>query len=266
MARSALLNVMVNAAVKAGRSLTRYFNDIEALQVSRKGPGDYVSKADQKAEKILHEELEKARPGYSFVMEESGEIKGDDPNNIWYIDPLDGTTNFLHGLPIFAVSIALMRNGRLEAAVIYNPIMDELYTAERGSGAYLNDRRIRVANRNNLHDCIVSTGIPHLGRGDHAQALREQREVMLECSGIRRTGSAAIDLAWTAAGRLDAYWENHLNAWDIAAGILLVREAGGFVSDSKGGDKMLETGSITVGNETIRNQLLKVVKRAETKA
>lgn len=180
MARSALLNVMVQAAMKAGRSLARDFGEVENLQVSRKGPSDFVSAADHRAEKIVREELQKARPSYGLVMEESGVIAGDDPQHRWIVDPLDGTTNFLHGIPIFAVSIALERNGQIVAGVIFNPAMDELYTAERGSGAFLNDRRLRVAARTALPDCVIGTGIPFLGRGDHGRCLTEMRHVMAE--------------------------------------------------------------------------------------
>ncbi len=262
MARSALLNVMVQAAMKAGRSLARDFGEVENLQVSRKGPSDFVSAADHRAEKIVREELQKARPSYGLVMEESGVIAGDDPQHRWIVDPLDGTTNFLHGIPIFAVSIALERNGQIVAGVIFNPAMDELYTAERGSGAFLNDRRLRVAARTALPDCVIGTGIPFLGRGDHGRCLTEMRHVMAEVAGIRRCGAAALDLAWTAAGRLDGFWEHGLNSWDMAAGLLMVREAGGFVTDIDGGDKMFETASIVAGNEKIQAQLRQLLKKA----
>ena len=193
MARSAILHVMVQAALKAGRSLTRDFGEVENLQVSVKGPGDFVSQADRKAEEIVYQELSKARPSYSFLMEERGSVEGSDPQHRWIVDPLDGTTNFLHSIPVFATSIALERQGQIVAAVTYNPIMDELFTAERGGGAFFNDRRIRVAARRKLTDCVICTGIPHLGRGHHGTALRELRNVMGESAGIRRTGSAAID-------------------------------------------------------------------------
>lgn len=261
MARSALLNVMVQAAMKAGRSLSRDFGEVQNLQVSLKGPGDYVSAADRKAEEIVHAELSKARPGYSFLMEERGEIEGDDGQHRWLVDPLDGTTNFLHGIPLFSVSIALERQGQIVAGVIYNPAMDELYTAERGGGAFMNDRRLRVAARRKLSDSVVSTGIPHLGRGHHGKALVDLRNVMGEVSGIRRLGSAALDLAWVASGRADGFWENWLAPWDIAAGILMVREAGGFVSDRTGGQAMFEDGTIVAGNEHIHKALLETLAR-----
>jgi myo-inositol-1(or 4)-monophosphatase len=261
MPRSALLNVMVQAATKAGRSLARDFGEVQNLQVSLKGPGDYVSQADRKAEEIIHNELSKARPGYSFLMEESGVVKGSDDQHRWIIDPLDGTTNFLHGIPIFAISIALERQGVLVAGLIYNPAMDELYTAERGGGAFLNDRRLRVAARRNLNDCVIGTGVPHLGRGDHGRYLVELRNVMGEVSGIRRMGAAALDLAYVAAGRLDGFWEDNLHPWDMAAGMLIIREAGGFVSDKTGGQDIFDSGGIVAGNEAIHGALLKALKK-----
>ena len=261
MARSALLNVMVQAAMKAGRSLSRDFGEVQNLQVSMKGPGDYVSQADRKAEDIIFTELSRARPGYAFLMEERGTVGGEDDQHRWIVDPLDGTTNFLHGIPVFSISIALERQGQIVAGVIYNPAMDELYTAERGGGAFLNDRRLRVAARSKLSDAVIGCGVPHLGRGQHGNFLIELRNVMGEVSGIRRMGSAALDLAYVAAGRMDGYWERDLSAWDVAAGILMVREAGGFVSDIDGGQDMLEGGSIAAGNEAIHRALLKTLKK-----
>ncbi|MDL2401165.1 inositol monophosphatase family protein [Rhizobium mayense] len=261
MARSALLNVMVQAALKAGKSLSRDFGEVQNLQVSVKGPGDFVSQADFKAQKIIHDELLKARPTYGFLGEESEEIKGTDGAHRWIVDPLDGTTNFLHGIPMFSVSIALERNGEIVGAVVFNPATDELYTAERGGGAFLNDRRLRVASRRVLSDCVIGCGVPHLGRGNHGKFLVELRHVMGEVAGIRRIGSAALDLAYVAAGRFDGFWEVGLSPWDMAAGILLVREAGGFVSDFNGGTDMLGTSSIICGNEHIQKALAEVVKR-----
>ncbi|MBN9221816.1 MAG: inositol monophosphatase [Mesorhizobium sp.] len=261
MARSALLNVMVQAAMKAGRSLSRDFGEVQNLQVSLKGPGDYVSQADRKAEDIVFAELSKARPGYGFLMEERGTVEGDDGQHRWIVDPLDGTTNFLHGIPLFAVSIALERQGQIVAGVIYNPAMDELYTVERGGGAFMNDRRLRVAGRAKLIDAVIGCGVPHLGRGQHGNFLIELRHVMGEVAGIRRLGSASLDLAYVAAGRMDGFWETGLSAWDIAAGLLLIREAGGFVSDMDGGQDMLDNGSVVAGNEIIQRALLKTVKK-----
>ncbi len=261
MARSALLNVMVQAATKAGRSLSRDFGEVQNLQVSLKGPSDYVSQADRKAEEIIHAELSRARPGYSFLMEERGVIEGDDGQHCWIVDPLDGTTNFLHGIPIFSISIALERQGQVVAGVVYNPAMDELYTAERGGGAFMNDRRLRVAARSKLSDAVVGTGIPHLGRGHHGKALVDLRNVMGEVAGIRRLGSAALDLAYVAAGRMDGYWEDWLASWDMAAGMLLVREAGGFASDRNGGQDILSGDSVVAGNERIHKALLKALAK-----
>lgn len=261
MARSALLNVMVQAALKAGRSLARDFGEVQNLQVSLKGPGDYVSQADRKAEEIIRNELLRARPTYGFLGEESAELIGTDGAHRWVVDPLDGTTNFLHGIPHFAVSIALERNGEIVAGVIYNPSTDELYTAERGGGAFLNDRRLRVAGRKAIADAVIGTGIPHLGRGHHGKFLVELRNVMGECAGIRRMGAASLDLAYVAAGRLDGFWEKPLAPWDMAAGIVMIREAGGFVADTAGGADIFSTGAIATGNEPILKALLDLLKR-----
>ncbi|GMB83555.1 inositol monophosphatase family protein [Shinella zoogloeoides] len=261
MARSALLNVMVQAAFKAGKSLARDFGEVQNLQVSLKGPGDYVSQADRKAEKLIREELMKARPTYGFLGEESEEIVGTDGAHRWIVDPLDGTTNFLHGIPCFAISIALERNGEIVAAVVLNPATDELFTAERGGGAFLNDRRLRVAARKNLSDAVIGCGVPHLGRGNHGKFLIELRHVMGEVAGMRRLGSASLDLAYVAAGRFDGFWERDLSAWDIAAGILLIREAGGYATDLEGGNAMLDNGTIIAGNEYIHKALREVVHR-----
>ncbi|HEV7255367.1 MAG TPA: inositol monophosphatase family protein [Mesorhizobium sp.] len=257
MARSALLNVMVDAARKAGRSLSRDFGEVQNLQVSLKGPGDFVSQADHRAEKIIFEELSRARPGYGFLMEERGAVAGSDDQHRWIVDPLDGTTNFLHGLPVFAISIALERQGQLVAGVIFNPAMDELYTAERGGGAFLNDRRLRVAGRKALSDCVIGTGVPHLGRPRHGHFLVELRNVMGEVAGIRRLGCASLDLAFVAAGRMDGFWEDPLSPWDVAAGMLFIREAGGYVTDRDGGQGVFEKGSIVAGNEYVHRALLK---------
>jgi myo-inositol-1(or 4)-monophosphatase len=248
---SPTLNVMISAARKAGRSLIRDFGEVEQLQVSIKGPANFVSNADHKAEEIIFKELSKARVGYGFLMEERGEVVGADATHRWIVDPLDGTTNFLHSNPMFAVSIGLEREGQLVAGVIYNPASDELFTAEKGKGAFMNDRRLRVAARKTLADTLVTTGIPHRGREGHPRFLKEVEVLMREVAGIRRTGSAALDLAFVAAGRFDAYWEHNLKAWDVAAGLVIVREAGGFVSDLNGGDKILESGDILAANPTL---------------
>jgi myo-inositol-1(or 4)-monophosphatase len=262
MLRSALLNVMVAAARKAARSLSRDFSEVERLQVSVKGPGNFVSAADHRAEAILREELAKARPGYGFLGEEGGLVAGTDTTHTWIVDPLDGTTNFLHGIPQFCISIGLERQGTMVAGVIYNPIADELFTAERGKGAFVNDQRLRVAARRNLSEAVFACGLPHRGRGDLALFRSEFAAIQDKVAGLRRFGSAALDLAWVAAGRVDGYWERDISPWDIAAGLLLVREAGGFVSDVNGKDTMMQTGSIVAGNETMHHELLKLLKGA----
>ncbi|MGO9483612.1 MAG: inositol monophosphatase family protein [Rhodomicrobium sp.] len=263
MPASALMTIMVNAARKAGRSLARDFGEVEHLQVSVKGPANFVSAADHRAENILYEELSKARHGYSFLMEERGLVEGPDKTHTWIVDPLDGTTNFLHSIPLFAISIALEREGELVAGLIYNPASGDIYTAERGKGAFLNDnRRLRVAGRPDLDNAVIVTGIPHRGKPGHEQHLAELSAIMRDAAGIRRTGSAAMDLAWVAQGRFDGYWERNIQAWDMAAGIVLVREAGGFVSDPDGRQNMLNTGAIVCGNEAIHGALLKRIAAA----
>lgn len=259
---SATLSVMVNAARKAGRRLARDFGEVENLQVSRKGPADFVSAADLKAEQILREELEKARPGYCFVLEEAGLIEGPDKTHRWIVDPLDGTTNFLHGLPHFAISIALEREGALVAGVIFNPVTEELYWTEKGKGAYLNDRRLRVSARNDLADSLIATGIPFSGRPGHSVFQKELATVMNRVAGIRRYGSAALDMAYVAAGRYDAFWERGLNVWDIAAGVLMIREAGGTVSDTEGQPKTLETGNVLASNGALHRPMTELLAKA----
>jgi myo-inositol-1(or 4)-monophosphatase len=261
MLRSALVNVMVAAARKAGRSLKRDFGEIEHLQVSLKGPANFVTAADHRAEEVLCNELAKARPGYGFVGEEGNLHEGSDKSHRWIVDPLDGTTNFLHGIPHFAISIALEREGTIVAGVIYNPANDELFVAERGKGAFLNDQRLRVAARRRLADAVIACGLPHLGRGDLALFRAEFAAVHEKVAGLRRFGAAALDLAWVAAGRLDAYWERDLSPWDMAAGLLLVREAGGFVTDLDGGDAMFAKASIIAGNEAMHGALLNLFRQ-----
>jgi myo-inositol-1(or 4)-monophosphatase len=264
MIRSALMNVMIAAALKAGRGLKRDFGEVENLQVSIKGPGDFVTAADKRAEKTLFEELSRARPGYSFIMEEAGFIEGSDKTHTWHIDPLDGTTNFLHGLPIFAISIGLERDGQLVAGLVYNPATDDLYIAERGQGAYLNNTRLRVAARRDLADALITCGIPPLNRAaEHTRFQSELAEVMRRAGNVRRLGSAALDMCFVAAGRCDAYWERGIKTWDMAAGIVLVREAGGFISDADGGPEMMANGTICCGNEFIHRRLLDLLRTAE---
>ena len=266
MPHSALLNVMIKAAFRAGKSLKRDLGEIENLQVSLKGPRNFVTAADRRAEEILRTELAKARPDYGFLGEEGGTHPGADKTHRWIVDPLDGTTNFLHGIPHFAVSIALERNGVIVAGLTYNPANDELYVAERGKGAFLNDRRLRVASRRQLAEAVVACGLPHYGRGDLAQARAEIFAAQRYFAGLRRFGAATLDLAFVAAGRFDAYWERDLSPWDLAAGMLLVREAGGFVSDIDGGDAVLAKGQVVAGNDTMHRELLRLLQAAEKEA
>ncbi|HZC58192.1 MAG TPA: inositol monophosphatase family protein [Xanthobacteraceae bacterium] len=262
MLHSAVLNVMIKAAHRAGRSLKRDLGEVEQLQVSLKGPRNFVTAADRRAEEIVREELAKARPDYGFIGEESGAHEGSDKTHRWIVDPLDGTTNFLHGIPHFAVSIALERNGAIVAGLVYNPANDDLFVAERGKGAFLNDQRIRVAGRQRLSEAVVACGLPHFGRGDLAVGRREIAAAQQHFAGLRRFGAAALDLAWIAAGRFDAYWERDLSPWDMAAGIVLVREAGGFVTDIDGHDSIFTKGSVVAGNYTMHRELLKLLKEA----
>jgi myo-inositol-1(or 4)-monophosphatase len=260
--RSALLTVMVGAAEKAARALKRDFGEIENLQVSRKGPSDFVSAADLKTEKTLIAELTKARPTFGFLLEESGAVAGTDHDHRWIIDPIDGTTNFLHGIPHFAISIALERAGQLIAGVILNPATDELFIAEKGGGAFLNNRRLRVSSRVALGDALIGTGMLYRGRGeaaDHEQFLGQLRRVMGATAGVRRMGAAALDLAYVAAGRFDGFWEMSLNPWDIAAGIVLVREAGGMVSDLVGPGDPLHTGHVLAANVALHDGLRSLI-------
>ena len=264
MIRTPLMNVMTAAALKAGRGLKRDLGEIENLQVSPKGPGDFVSLADKRAEKTLFEELSKARPGYGFVMEESGKVEGSDKTHVWHIDPLDGTTNFLHGIPMFAISIGLEREGQIVAGLVYNPADDAMYVAEKGQGAFTDNRRLRVAGRREMSQSLLGCGVPHLGKSrEHPRFKAELAEVMTSVVNIRRIGCVALDLAYVAAGKLDGFWERGLNSWDLAAGALLIREAGGYVSGCDGEENFLETGSICCGNETIYRQLLDLLKRAK---
>jgi myo-inositol-1(or 4)-monophosphatase len=266
MLHSAVLNVMIKAAQRAGRSLKRDLGEVEQLQVSLKGPRNFVTAADRRAEEIVREELAKARPDYGFLGEEGGAHEGSDKTHRWIVDPLDGTTNFLHGIPHFAVSIALERNGAIVAGLVYNPANDDLFVAERGKGAFLNDQRLRVAGRQRLAEAVVACGLPHYGRGDLALGRSEIAAAQQHFAGLRRFGAAALDLAWIAAGRFDAYWERDLSPWDMAAGIILIREAGGFVSDLDGHDAMLTKGHIAAGNETMHRELLKLLKEAGKQA
>ena len=245
---SALLKVMIDAARKAGRGLARDFGEVAELQVSKKGAGDYVSAADLKAEQVLVDELNKVRPGYGVLAEERGLVEGTDKTHTWIIDPLDGTTNFLHAIPHFAVNIALQREGAIVAGVTYNPATGDIFWSEKGKGAFLNDKRLRVAARRDLTESLLATGIPFIGKPGHAVFLKELHQIAQRVSGVRRYGSAALDLAWVAAGRFDGYWERNIKPWDIAAGMLLVTEAGGKVSAIEEGEDPLVSGAICAAN------------------
>jgi myo-inositol-1(or 4)-monophosphatase len=253
---SALLKVMIEAVRKTARGLVRDFGEVGELQVSKKGAADFVSAADLKAEQTLFEELSRVRPGYGFLAEERGEIAGTDKTHRWIVDPLDGTTNFLHAIPHFAINVALEREGQIVAGVTYNPATNDLYWAERGRGAFMNDKRLRVSSRAKLEEAVIATGIPFLGHGQHARFLKELHQISQRVAGIRRFGAAALDLAWVAAGRFDAFWERDLRAWDVAAGLLLVSEAGGMVTNAEGGDHMLTGGSICASNTALHPLML----------
>jgi myo-inositol-1(or 4)-monophosphatase len=257
---------MTAAALKAARGLLRDFGEVEQLQVSRKGPADFVSTADHKSERTLRAELSKARPGFGFLMEESGETPGTDEKQRWIIDPLDGTTNFLHGIPHFCISLALEREGEIVAGVVYDPTRDEMFWAEKGIGAYMNDRRLRVAGRTKLDDAVIATGIPYRERGHHESYLETLGAVMGATAGVRRMGSAALDLAYVAAGRYDGFWEFGLSTWDIAAGIIIVREAGGQISDPGGGSDPLRTGEIIASNVQLHPALVALVRTGARRA
>ncbi|MBT4879761.1 MAG: inositol monophosphatase [Alphaproteobacteria bacterium] len=253
---------MTRAALKAGRGLIRDFGEVENLQVSRKGPADFVSTADLRSDKILREELSFARPGYSFLTEESGETKGTDEEFRWIIDPLDGTSNFLHSIPHFCISIALEQAGEIIAGVIYDPLRDEMFCAEKGMGAFVNNRRLRVSGRTDLTESMLATGIPFSGHGDREAFVKELQVMMGEIAGVRRLGAAALDLAYVAAGKFEGYWERDLCPWDVAAGILLVQEAGGYVTEIDGGKDVLACKSILAAPPLLYPQLQKLLKSA----
>jgi myo-inositol-1(or 4)-monophosphatase len=261
------MTIMDRAARKAAPRLRRDFNEVQQLQVSRKGPADFVSMADKRAEDAIYNELNKARPDWALLMEESGEIAGDPSKPRFIVDPLDGTSNFLHGIPHFAITIAVeepLPNGKREitSALTYQPLTDEVFWAEKGRGAWLMDRRLRVSARRELPDALIATGIPFLGHGDFAQWTRIFGAIAPEVAGIRRLGSAALDLAWVAAGRFDGYWESNLQPWDVAAGLLLVREAGGFVTDFRGGERVMERNEFLAANDGLHSRLHKLVAGA----
>jgi myo-inositol-1(or 4)-monophosphatase len=261
--RSPLINVMTAAALKAARGLLRDFGEVEQLQVSVKGPGDFVTQADLKAERTLRAELSKARPGYGFLMEESGASAGSDGRHRWIVDPLDGTTNFLHGIPQFCISIALERDGEIVAGVIYEPVRDEMFWGEKGAGAFVNDRRLRVSARRKLGESVIATGIPTIrGGAEHGMYLRTLTAVMAVSAGVRRAGAAALDLAYVAAGRYDGFWEFGLQPWDMAAGILLIREAGGYVSNLTEERDFMASGNLLTANDHLHLPLGALLKDA----
>mgnify|MGYP001627858610 CR=1 FL=1 len=260
MIGSANLNIMLKAARKAGRSLVKDFREVENLQVSVKGAGDFVTKADIAAEAILKEELLGARPTYGWLAEEGGEIEGEDPTRRWIVDPLDGTTNFLHGLPHWAISIALEHKGKIVAGVIYDAAKDEMFFAEKGAGAWMNETRIRVSGRNRLIESVFATGLPFGGRTDLPEVLQDLARLSPAVAGVRRWGAAALDLAYVAAGRYEGYWERRLNAWDVAAGIILVKEAGGLIEAIDPEDKIVESGEVLCANEPVYEKFAKIIR------
>ncbi|MEM8553541.1 MAG: inositol monophosphatase family protein [Pseudomonadota bacterium] len=268
MQGSANLNIMVKAARRAARSLVKDFREVENLQVSSKGAGDFVSKADIAAEKMLKDDLLDARPNYGWLGEETdGEIEGADPTRRWIVDPLDGTTNFLHGLPHWAVSIALEHKGEIVAAVVFDPAKDEMFMAEKGAGAWMNNQRLRVSDRSRMIECIFATGVPFGGRPYLPATLQDFARLMPQCAGIRRWGAASLDLAYVAAGRYDGYWERGLHPWDMAAGLLLVREAGGMVEPILPGADILDRGGVLTGNAAIFDKFADVIReRSEVDA
>ncbi len=260
--KTALINVMEGAARKAARVLIRDFGEVENLQVSKKGPADFVAAADRRAERILQDELARARPNFGFSLEQSGDIAPSGGNARWIVDPLDGTTNFLHAIPHVAISIALEQDGVLVAGVVYEPTRDEMFWAENGLGAFINYRRLRVSSRQFLREAVVGTGVPHRGATRFGEFAAELGALMPEVAGIRHFGTASLDLAYVAAGRFDGFWERGLAAWDVAAGIVLVREAGGLVSDFDGGQDMLEAGHIIAANDRLHAPLQTLLRNA----
>lgn len=257
---SPIMTMMIRAAEKAAKGLLRDFNEVEHLQISRKGPGDFVTAADKKAEKVIFEELKKARPTYSFMMEESGQIQGEDRDNVWIIDPLDGTHNFMHGVPHWSISIALEQKGTVIAGLIYDPAKDELFTAEKGTGAWLRNRRLRVSGRNVLESCMINYGQPNGPKERRDLFYKEVRAVSDVAPMVRRFASAALDLAYVAAGRIDGYWERYVNPWDVAAGVLIVKEAGGFVTSIENDDNPVHSGNLVSGNQQVHSDLRKILK------
>ncbi len=263
MQGSANLNLMIKAARRAGKSLVKDFREVENLQVSTKGPGDFVSKADREAERLIKEDLMGARPTYGWLGEENGGEDGADPTRRWIVDPLDGTTNFLHGMPHWAISIALEHKGEIVSAVVYDPAKDEMFWAEKGAGAWLNDnRRLRVSGRRSMAEAVFATGVPFGAKKTLPAMLADLARLMPACAGVRRWGAASLDLAYVAAGRFDGYWERELQPWDIAAGLLLVKEAGGLVGPVREGDDILGRGAVLCANEPLFEGFGKIIRNA----
>ena len=260
MQGSANLNMMIKAARRAGKSLVKDFREVENLQVSTKGPGDFVSKADREAERMIKEDLMGARPTYGWLGEETGADEGADPTRRWIVDPLDGTTNYLHGMPHWAISIALEHKGEIVSAVVFDAAKDEMFWAEKGSGAWMNDRRLRVSGRRALHEAVFATGVPFGVKKTLPATLADLARLMPACAGVRRWGAASLDLAYVAAGRFDGYWERELKQWDIAAGILLVKEAGGMISAIRDGDEILEKGERVCSNDPLFEGFRKIIR------
>ena len=258
---SANLNIMIKAARKASRGLLRDFGEVENLQVSSKAAGDFVSKADIKAEATIFAELSEARPNYGWLGEESSEKIGNDPTRRWIVDPLDGTSNFLHGIPHWAISIGLEHKNEIVSGIIYDPIKDEMFTAEKGQGAWLNDRRLRVSNRKNMFEMLFATGMPFGEKDGLDTTLNELAKLMPRCAGIRRNGAAALDLAYVAAGRLDGYWERNLQAWDIAAGLLIAREAGALIEGMDKTENPMASGNLICTNNFIFESFAKILRQ-----
>lgn len=253
-----LMNVMIGAVEKASQRLPRDFGEVERLQVKEKGPGDFVTVADHRTEKVLFEELKKARSRFGFLMEESGEVKGEDSNNRWVIDPIDGTNNFLHGIPHFCISVGLQRQHEVIGAVIFDPIKNEMFYAEKGQGAFMNDQRIRVSGRTKLQNCLIGVGGASM-RQNREDYYKLHQTISPQVACMRQSGSAALDLAYVAAGRYDGFYDMNLRPWDLAAGILLIREAGGQVTDMKGGDDMMTNGGILAANVDLHSSLKKLL-------
>ena len=262
MAGSANLNVMMKSARKAGLGLLKDFGEVENLLVSTKGPGDFVSRADTAAEAMINVELMHARPSYGFLGEEGQEIEGEDPTRRWIVDPLDGTTNCLHGLPHWAVSIALEHKGQIVAGVVYDPTKDEMFYAEKGGGAWLNESRLRVSSRHRMIESIFATGLPFAGRADLPETLQDLDRILPACACVRRFGASALDLAYVAAGRYEGFWERGLHSWYIAAGIIIVREAGGIVEPLSPAGDIMSDGQMICANEAIFDTFAKVIRKS----